>query len=423
MPTFKALVLAHQRRQDGKYNIKIRLTHRKQVKYIATPWYVGASDLTRSLKIRNRLYSDMCDALIRDFQDRVDRLGVYVMDMSAGEIAALLMRREDEPGRFRLDVFGYVRRHMERLVGEGRGGNARTFGDMLSALMRYTGGDTLDVNDVTVTFLKEWLQWLMTDGEDGRRRCMASTARNYMAKFRAVFNMIRDEYNDEDAGVMNVPRDPFRRVEKPRGPKPAKRAITREQLLAIAALPDVPSQGRYYKVRNVARDMFLLSFMLQGMNAADLYSATDYSGGRITYERTKTRRRREDGALISVKVVPAADRIIGRYRDPRGEYVLGVGRHYASLATFNTMLSRGMKEVGEAIGVPGLQFYAARHTWATIGSNEAGVDKYVIHEGLNHADPEMKTTDVYIRRDWEPIDRANRQILDYVGIEDVILSR
>ena len=57
------------------------------------------------------------------------------------------------------------------------------------------------------------------------------------------------------------------------------------------------------------------------------------------------------------------------------------------------------------------------------GSNEAGVDKYVIQGGLTHADPEMKTTDVYIRRDWEPIDRANRQILDYVGIEDVILSR
>ena len=64
--------------------------------------------------------------------------------------------------------------------------------------------------------------------------------------------------------------------------------------------------------------------------------------------------------------------------------------------------------------MPGLQFYAARHTWATIAANEAGIDKWTVHECLNHADLSMRVTDYYIKRDWSHIDRANRRVLDYV---------
>ena len=50
MATFKAEVYAHQKKADGTYNIKIRVTHKQRKKYLATPWYVGKEDLTRSLK-------------------------------------------------------------------------------------------------------------------------------------------------------------------------------------------------------------------------------------------------------------------------------------------------------------------------------------------------------------------------------------
>ena len=49
MATFKAEVYAHQKREDGTYNIKIRVTQNKRKKYLATVWYVSKEDLTRSL--------------------------------------------------------------------------------------------------------------------------------------------------------------------------------------------------------------------------------------------------------------------------------------------------------------------------------------------------------------------------------------
>ena len=40
-----------------------------------------------------------------------------------------------------------------------------------------------------------------------------------------------------------------------------------------------------------------------------------------------------------------------------------------------------------------------------------GVDKATVHEALNHADSDMKVTDIYIDRDWSTIWNANEKVL------------
>ena len=63
-----------------------------------------------------------------------------------------------------------------------------------------------------------------------------------------------------------------------------------------------------------------------------------------------------------------------------------------------------------------LEYYAARHSWATIALNDAGVDKYTVHSALNHVDESMRVTDMYIRKSWDPIDKANRKVLDLLQL-------
>ncbi|MDD4440088.1 MAG: transposase, partial [Tissierellia bacterium] len=154
---------------------------------------------------------------------------------------------------------------------------------------------------------------------------------------------------------------------------------------------------------------------------------TNYSKGRITYYRTKVKNRREDMGLFSVKVEPEVLPLVNKYRDPSKQRVFNFYRMYSSVDTFTAAvngLSRknkkgkvfytGLKKVGEMIGVKGLKFYSARHTWATLTRNDVGVDKYTVHEALNHVDDDMKATDIYLKRDWSQIDKANRATLDYV---------
>ena len=63
----------------------------------------------------------------------------------------------------------------------------------------------------------------------------------------------------------------------------------------------------------------------------------------------------------------------------------------------------------------GLNFYYARHTWATIARNECGVSFDEVHESLNHARRgNDRVTDIYVERDFSRVWEANRKVLDLV---------
>lgn len=57
-------------------------------------------------------------------------------------------------------------------------------------------------------------------------------------------------------------------------------------------------------VFNLAKDLFILSFAMMGMNSADFYNAPTVENGIISYQRTKTRTRREDKAEMKVRIEP-----------------------------------------------------------------------------------------------------------------------
>ena len=66
-----------------------------------------------------------------------------------------------------------------------------------------------------------------------------------------------------------------------------------------------------------------------------------------------------------------------------------------------------MKEIGDVLGIEDLEFYSARHSWATIAINKVGIDKYTVHSALNHLDESMKVTDIIIERDFSSENSAN----------------
>jgi integrase len=71
-------------------------------------------------------------------------------------------------------------------------------------------------------------------------------------------------------------------------------------------------------------------------------------------------------------------------------------------------------EIVKAMRLQDFSFYSARHSWATIARNDLNIDKWTIHEGLNHVDNATKITDVYIKRDFTRINEANFKVIEYV---------
>lgn len=431
MATFKWMIQKEKLRADGTYNVKIQMIHKRVRRLIGTQVYVDAKrDVTRGLAIKNQKVLDVLEDMVRDCRRKCNEVDVNMM--TADEVVELVTRAK--PKRFDLDIIAYGWEQVRKVTEEGRQSTAHKYAIALRSLQRFLGQDGLSrdglsrdglervglervglsVHELSSGLVTRWMEWIgqtvdTKKGKDGR----AAMAR-YVGCLRTIHNRAKREFNDEDRGVVNIPYSPFARVVLPKVGLARPRALTLEQLRAMLALEPEPEYEGRVRMSTIAREAFLLSFFLIGMNSVDMLGAERYEDGRVTYNRQKTRDRRLDGAEMSVRVEPEARELFERWRDPAGRRVFKFYRRYSSMVTFTRCLNVGLKEVGRRIGVEGLQFYAARHTWATLAANEAGVDKWTVHLALNHSDPQMKVTDYYIRRDWRVIDEANRKVMDLV---------
>ena len=111
MPTtFKALVYADNKRRDGTYNVKIRVTHNRSSLKVSTNIYVKPSQLTRSLKIKDAEVLDLTDKIISRWRNVVMALGFSSDDMTAKQVVEYIKKAERRNGGFCLDFVEYIRK-------------------------------------------------------------------------------------------------------------------------------------------------------------------------------------------------------------------------------------------------------------------------------------------------------------------------
>ena len=406
MATFKAEVRLDHLREDNTYPIRIRITHNRKVKRIPTSIYIDKKDVTKSGKIKNQQIVDQLEDIIRDYRKKATALSLTIEVMTIDELTEYLTKKDEV---LRIDFFEYADKWIEKhkdLHG------LYIFNSMLNSLEQFLGRRKLDFKEINYKFLKKYEEHL------GQRRRLSL----YMGKIRHLYNQAKEEYNDEEIGHILIPWSPFSRYSIPNIQPTRQRSITAEQVKQIFELPYKPNR---FPTRpccyNIAKDAFILSFCLMGMNSADLYLCEELTeeDGKITisYNRAKTASRRNDNARMSVDIHPFLIPLFEKYRDPRNNKVFSFANRYCDYTQFNKSVNKGLKEIGELIGVDDLEFYAARHSFATIARNELSYDKDLVGESLNHLDVKSRVTDIYIKKDFSRINKMLFEVIDYVFVE------
>lgn len=410
MPTFRAVVLkhhlkSHKSNQGGKIaNIKIRITHNRKVRYIDTGLTVTTEDLTKKLEIKTPAFIDATNSLIASYRQKCNMRAEAMKMMSIEKVVSLLTESQTEE----IDFIHFALNEIERIKKAGNRGVAANYQTAINSLIRFAG-NTLNVKDINSALLQEFEAFIRKRPDNKKNsKGMVRAPSLYMSCIRAIHNRLKSHYNNEDIGLIRVPSSPFSKYKVPKEQATRKRAIDAEIIKAIMNLSDKDGAVRC----NLAKDCFILSFCLIGMNSTDLYNCSKYKNGYITYNRMKTFTRRTDKAEISVAVQPEIKELIRKYKDKTGKRVFNFYQLYSSEGNFNQALNKGLKQLD--IGMDDLQFYAARHSWATIALNKVKIDKYTVHTALNHVDEAMKVTDIYLEKDWSMINDANRKVLDYV---------
>lgn len=418
MLTFKAEVLKSKQKSDGTYNVKIRMTYNREVKRLATNIFVRQEDLTKSFRLKNPKFIQEADAIVRHYQEICAKLQVDINNYTLDDIIALLKGEQKKSQE--IDFIQFSREWIAHTTIKG----AENYTSAINAFVQFLGKDKLVIQQLTTSLLKDFMDYLVRKREEkmkllkkqGKRIPSNRVVSLYLGSIRHLFNEAKKHYNDYDRNIILIGSSPFENFKIPKQEATRKRAISADLIRQIYKLPYLynsrgkETQGRY----NLAKDCFILSFCLIGINSADLYNCSELDSNVITYYRTKTTSRRVDKAKMQVKVPALIMPLLKKYRDIKGQRIFNFYHHYSTADSFNKAINYGLKEIGKLIGVDDLEYYAARHSWATLAVNKVGIDKYTVHSALNHIDEAMKVTDIYIERDFEPENEANRLVMEYV---------
>ena len=150
-------------------------------------------------------------------------------------------------------------------------------------------------------------------------------------------------------------------------------------------------------------DFFKICFMLIGINTEDILHVKKIVGGRIEYWRAKTDK------PYSIKVEPECQVLLDKYKGEK--FLLNILDTYSSTHNWTSKVDNELKTISDELGLPPISVYWCRHSWATIAA-ELDIPDRTIAESMGHSPKTV--TNIYINFDPVKIDRANRQVLDYV---------
>lgn len=419
MLTIRAEVQQDKQKSDGTYNVKVRFTHERKIKRLSTSLFVTTKDLTKSFKFKEgTTIKREVDNLVHTYKEKCAQLQLEVNHYTLDEILDYLKTEREQTQS--IDFIQFCKEWLETTGIKGK----KNYKSALHAFMDYLGKDRLNTDQVTSQLLNGFKNYLSLRRErqvaqlqkQGKRIPSNRTVSLYLGSIRHLFNEAKKKYNDYDKNVILIPHSPFEYVEVPKQEATRKRALTAEVINKMLELPYIINANGKERICpfNLAKDCFILSFCLMGMNSVDLHSCDDLQEDAITYYRSKTTGRRLDKAKMKVEILPILSPLMEKYKDNTGKRVFRFYQMYNTANNFNRAINAGLKEIGKLLKVDDLEFYAARHSWATIALNKVGIDKYTVHAALNHIDEAMKVTDIYIERDFVNENKANAKVIKYV---------
>lgn len=373
-------------KRDKSRSISIILSHKGQRKRIPTNIIITNDNLSKRGNIKS-------PDILKTLNDRMESLRERLCTL---EESTATCNKDIEWLYFHLmsvkenlDFFEYTEQWISKSHNKGKG----NYAVMLNSLERFHHSRKLPFSFIDYRFLTDYKNFL---------KDLPRAQSLYLGCIRHIFNEAIKEYNIN--GMKNISNNPFDTFVIPKDhPKTKDRVISEENLVKVFNFKGTNRIG-------LARDCYILSFCLIGMNSVDMYECSSYKRGVLSYNRAKTRDRRTDNAYIEIEVPDIIKSLMKKYKG--NSRVFDFYNRYANASNFNKNINKGLHSIADILGIPHFDFYSARHTWASIARNKLGIDKYTIHEALNHVS-DLDITDIYIQKDYTNINKANAKVMEY----------
>lgn len=159
-----------------------------------------------------------------------------------------------------------------------------------------------------------------------------------------------------------------------------------------------------------ARDLFMLSYYLGGVNLIDLLSYDFRNASRFEYIRTKSRNTKMGDKRISLTIPPEAEPIIKRWIN-RNTGKLDFGYNF-SYSNFSRYMNRSIKSLAQSLHIKSkVTYYSARKSFVQHGF-ELGISLEILEYCIGQSMKKNRPIFNYLRIMRDHADKAIRTILD-----------
>ncbi len=377
----KLAVLKHTRAKDGTYKIRISIWHKSETNYIVTPYSVRAlSEFDNGTVVRLPNAHELNVKLrniLNDYEERLERIP-SPDDYTCKELRDLLksMRPHSSKATFQQ----MSEQYQKELTEDGRGSYASMLKNSSRLFRDFAGGDSFlsKISTITVSEFERWMRQ-----KDVSQTYISMTLSMIRTIVNRAIRMQLVTYDVHPFTYWKRPADPEREID-----------ISVEEVRAIR-----DARPRLKKQR-IARDIFMLSYYLGGINLIDLLNIDFRGVSVLEYTRHKSRNMKLSDKRISFTIQPEAKELIRAWMNCNtGKLDFG---YQFSYKNFLAYVTRSIKSLAEDLKLPNYKkvcYYTARKSFVQHGFDlgiSLEVLEYCIGQSVKNNRPIFTPTILYL---------------------------
>lgn len=395
MPILKLVITPDKVAKDGTHKIRVALGHHSVTRYIVTRFKIDDLSQFKNGQVVKRpdasIINTKLRTLLNEYQEKLDEIRSVSM-YDCKQLRDILVNgcgKEQTAATFQSVAESYIK----ELIEDNRANYAKLIERNSRYFKEYTRGEFL-LSEITPQIISNYARYLKNT-----KKVSDTTVGMMMSRTRTIINRAKKEL------LVKYDVDPFAFYS-------IKEAPIREIDITIENLSKIKNYNPDRKRLVVARDLFMLSFYLGGMNLVDILDVNFKGKDYIEYVRTKSRNTAQGDKRIIIPVVNEAKEIINRWISKSGKLDFGYKYSYSN---FNRYLSRSIEMMIKDLKIDQkVVFYSARKTFAQF-SSDLGIPDAVIDYCLGHSDKSRGVIRYYTKVRSKQAEVAISRVIDYVN--------
>lgn len=392
MTTLKLSVVPAKILKDGTHKIRIAVGHKQETRYLVTRYKIDSLNQFRNGNIVNRKDASILNVKLREllnnYQYALDK--IYTDDYEPAQIIEYLKNYKGNTyGAYTLQLA--LEEYINEKINSNKLGTAGHYKFTLKYLNEFSKDEIL-LEMLTPRIIKSIENYLIHKGLG------PTTIGMHMINLRTVINeSIRNK-------IVSYETNPFEYWKKP-DPVQRELDITIDELKLI--------RDSDYKEKNLrmARDLFMLSYYLGGINLIDLMEINFKNAKIVEYVRTKTQHTKKGNKKTSLSIPDEAKPIIKTWIGRNGKLDFGYKYSYNN---FRNYVTKEIQRLSDKLGInKRVVYYSARKSLTQHGF-EMGISLEVLEYCIGQSMKSNRPIFNYVKIMREHADKAMRTILDNI---------